>query len=419
MKPVGAAFAASDLGSKRTTNDDSYRIDVDLMLYVVCDGMRSAGPPGEASQLCSKTIHEVVSQKKSVLSSLITDSSEKNRARIANILRLAVQTASTRIYQSSKADLSRRELGTTADILLFVQDRAFIAHVGDGRIYLLRKGSVHLLTTDHLSDKPRHSPGADAEEPSYAAKFLSRAVGPQELVEVDLLELEILPDDLFLVCTDGLSDFMSLADLKAALGSHDVSALPGALVKLAKERGSSDNITAMIVSPGPVPIRDSPVDLVKRFDLVSSSNLFKHLEYAEVIKLLTLAKVKTYSKGQMLMQEGSAASEMLLLASGNVEVLKGNQVLTKEGKGKIFGEMGLFDDAPRSASIRATQDTAVLLFERADLIRFLKANATIAVKFFWALNRELSMRLRETSQELALQKTKTRSEGSGPSDLPF
>jgi CRP-like cAMP-binding protein len=121
----------------------------------------------------------------------------------------------------------------------------------------------------------------------------------------------------------------------------------------------------------------------------------------------------------MMISEGSASDEMFIVVSGKVTVKKAGQVISEKEKGAVFGEMGLFDHAPRSASVLANKATTVMVITRKDLLGLLRRDSQVAVKLLWALTQELNQRLRATSEDLAHAKASLESLGRVEAPFPL
>ena len=397
-------YGVTDIGSVRKSNEDFYLIDDDLSLFIVCDGVGGSLCGEIASEVSARTIRENVAKNKAVIERYVQDESKLNRDAIAQMLQTAVQAANSKIWSVSESDERKRGMCTTTDVLLLAGDHAFLAHVGDSRTYLLREGKVHQLTSDHKVAEEMQKQGLwtaeDAQKSGYS-NVLTRAVGVQKYVQCDTLLVELNQGDIFLLCSDGLHGYFSGNEFAEVATQVDLPRMPQALIQFAKDQGGGDNITAVVVRMDQ-PVENSPAfDALKKTETLGKVPLFRYLTYSELMQVLSLVRMQNFQAGHELMREGGKGDEMYIIVSGTVEVLKGGQVLAKRGKGEIFGDMGLFDNAPRSATVRTAEITVAMLITRKDLLTLLRRDSQIAVKFLWSLNQELSSRLRRTSQELA------------------
>jgi serine/threonine protein phosphatase PrpC len=410
-----SGFGRTDPGLKRKKNDDYFLVDDSLGLYVVCDGVGGHACGNEASELCARTIHEHIQAKSDLVRAYEAKLPQVTRSHLIDLLRKAVEAANERVHALGSSSPEKRGTSTTVDALLVTRDYAFLAHIGDSRIYLLRAGKAHQLTEDHKISRELVKEGVlseDQAEVSPYAHVLSRAVGPQKAVRSDLLQLELVPGDRFLLCSDGLADYLKGHDLVSDFGSRPIASVPEQLVAYAKEQGGHDNITAIAVSfEGRPSAPAAALDALRKSEILGKVPLFRYLEFAELVKVLSFVHLETFQAGTLLMEEGKPAEDLYILVSGTAEVLKDGQAIAQRAKGDVIGEMGLIDQAPRSASIRSKEPLTALRLARKDLVTLLRQESQIAVKFLWALNQELTQRLRSTTADLASARS--------TSELPF
>ena len=146
------SYGLSDIGRRRTVNEDAYLCDDQLGLWVVADGMGGHAAGEVASAIAVRTIHEEIKRERELLDDYMAGARGANRVTTREVLALmehAVQRACSRIHEEAQADSAKRGMGTTLSSLLILGQQGFIAHVGDSRIYLLRDGRVRQVTEDH------------------------------------------------------------------------------------------------------------------------------------------------------------------------------------------------------------------------------------------------------------------------------
>jgi PPM family protein phosphatase len=244
----------TDVGRTRTHNEDCIAIKEDLQLVVLADGMGGY----QAGEVASKIAVDVVIEE-------ITDSklTEKDIARIdpesgvsvaMRRLRGAIEKANNRIcsVQREREDLDG--MGTTIVAACFYDGRVGIAHVGDSRCYRLREGKLDQLTRDHSLVQDQLEKGLISEHEaahSPQKNLITRALGIDALAEADTHEFRTRTGDLYLLCSDGLSDMVETKGLLAELTSgHNVKEMVVRLVHAANEAGGRDNISAIVVRVG-------------------------------------------------------------------------------------------------------------------------------------------------------------------------
>ena len=292
--------------------------------------------------------------------------------------------------------------------LLIVGDRGYIAYVGDSRIYLLRGGIVYQLTEDHSLMNELIRQGkitAEAFDDSPYAQFkhaMTRAVGPNESVEVDTLDFDMIPGDSFLLCSDGLYEYLDDSDISRMLSLTEIKDIPGRLIDMANTRGGKDNITALIIQvPENADGSDRAAEINFTLDTLKSIPLFASLTYQQLVRIMNLTRIVPFDQGDVLCYEGDPAEALFVILRGGVELESGGTKVAALSEGSHFGEMALIDTSPRSATATATEAGKVLLINREDFFEILRKEAPLAVKLLWAFIQELTSRLRTTNEELS------------------
>lgn len=230
------AVGKTDPGLKRKHNEDAYATLEDHHLFVIADGMGRHAAGEVASQLCVDAITEAFN------SGNFGPPVEPPLPRRASRLRSAILLANTRILNAARENDAYSGMGTTVVSAYFSPNnqRVYIGHVGDSRCYRLRSGKLSQLTTDHTL-------GAAGIQGKSAA-VLSRAVGIEENVEVDVTMESPLPGDIYLLCSDGLSRMIGDEEIQATLeGEKDLDVATKVLIEKANQKGGRDNITTILV----------------------------------------------------------------------------------------------------------------------------------------------------------------------------
>jgi protein phosphatase len=230
------AVGRTDPGLKRKHNEDAYAILEDHHLFVIADGMGRHAAGEVASQLCVEAISEAFRTAD------FGPAREPVLPKRASRLRGAILLANDRILAAANENDAYTGMGTTVVCAYFSQNnqRVYIAHVGDSRCYRLRGGKLVQLTTDHTL-------GA-AGIKGMSASVLSRAVGIEENVDVDVNMESPLPGDVYLLCSDGLSRMVSSEEIQATLeATKTLEEATKILVDKANQGGGRDNITTILV----------------------------------------------------------------------------------------------------------------------------------------------------------------------------
>lgn len=252
--------AVTDVGRRRQSNEDHFLVNDELDLYVVCDGMGGYEGGEIASQIAVDTIEDVVARVEPGAGGGQSEGEGEQAPVLAGeALRYAVRLAGQRIWERGRREETLAQMGTTAVAMRFLANHVVLAHVGDSRAYLVRRGTIRQLTEDHsvVAEFVRLGVVAPENARTHPLKNqISRAVGHREDVEVDVLVHRVERGDRVLLCSDGLSNLVldvELAAILAADGPLDAAA--AALVALANERGGDDNITLVLAQ---VDALDSP-----------------------------------------------------------------------------------------------------------------------------------------------------------------
>jgi protein phosphatase len=236
----------TDVGMKRTNNEDAYLINDELNLFVVCDGMGGHVGGEFASGIAVNTVEEVLSSLEVDPQAEVQDDPvEATREKI----RYAVRLAGRRIFEKADAEPEFKGMGTTVVVLLIDGGNAFIAHVGDSRVYLSREDLFEQLTEDHSLVNEKIRAGVLTPEEARHHKLrniITRSLGYQEEVEVDVQVRALRRNDQFLLCTDGLSNLVEPVEIGETLRTLSPQNAARHLIDLACQRGGDDNITAII-----------------------------------------------------------------------------------------------------------------------------------------------------------------------------
>jgi protein phosphatase len=242
-------YGLTDLGRKRSTNEDAFYIDDELGLYVVADGMGGHAAGEVASREAVDTLYGMVKRGVRGLRELVDPLSDADARAACRLMESAVQAATYFVFSIAEIDRDKSGMGTTLSGLLVLGDYVVTAQVGDSRIYRIQDGAVEQLTEDHTLIAWQLKQGLIT--PQEAARsphrnVITRAVGNREYVQVDTKCVPLSPGVRFLLCSDGLHGYLRDSDIPAIVAMGGTSAV-ARFVKLANERGGKDNITAVLV----------------------------------------------------------------------------------------------------------------------------------------------------------------------------
>ena len=239
----------SDTGRVREHNEDSIAVRPDLGLAILADGMGGHLAGEVASRLA---VQSVVNELERALAEAPLASGDDDDGTEAVYLMLnTVAQANSLVYQNAQASVERTGMGTTLVLALFAASKVTIAHVGDSRAYRMRDTHLERLTQDHSMVEEAVRKGLFTREEAqrnFSKNIITRALGVGPDVDTDVQQFAVLAGDLYLLCSDGLTDLVSDADLQLALqqfGSN-LDELVGRLIALANTRGGHDNISVVL-----------------------------------------------------------------------------------------------------------------------------------------------------------------------------
>ncbi len=242
--------ACTDKGVVRPTNEDNFRISPERNLFVLSDGMGGAANGEVASAIAVDAVftpsHENGSGAAHAKSTARPEFSSD-----ANDLVGAIELANRKIHDEAMRDPASRGMGATIVAVRITGSRLALAHVGDSRAYLLRANVLEQLTADHslVAEQVRH--GLMTHEQAATSELqsvLTRALGMEEDVEIDADEIELLPRDSLLLCSDGLTRMVSETEIAVILEQAPTARMAAErLVQRANECGGHDNVTVIVI----------------------------------------------------------------------------------------------------------------------------------------------------------------------------
>lgn len=244
----------SDVGRRRTMNEDAYSCDDELGFYVVADGV---GGHNRGEVASAETVEQlgmwIIGAQRHLhrLFKAMSAGDPHARWEIRRLLESGLQSACYMIFGMAELDPEKRGMSTTCSAVLFGAGFCFAAHVGDSRVYRIRSGAVLQLTEDHtlINYKLKHGMITPEEAERASGKnVITRAVGHKDYVQVDTADIDCVPGDRFLLCSDGLHGYLeSDAEVSQLMEGGTLSSCVGAAIAMANERGGKDNITAVAV----------------------------------------------------------------------------------------------------------------------------------------------------------------------------
>jgi len=240
----------TDTGKVREHNEDAIGSNADIGLMVLADGMGGYNAGEVASGIAVQTITELASEGADRESRNDLDPST-GLMRQSIVLRDAVARANKIIFQTAQSQTHCEGMGTTLVCAMFYDNKVSLAHVGDSRAYRLRGNKFEQLTLDHSLLQELVDRGFYSEEEAQRStnrNYVTRALGVEPTVEVEVREYDVLPEDVFLLCSDGLPDMVEDEDIHLTISTFNASldVVGQQLVNLANEHGGRDNVSVML-----------------------------------------------------------------------------------------------------------------------------------------------------------------------------
>lgn len=238
------AFAKSDVGKAREMNQDYYYIspsESNINLYILADGMGGYKGGEIASKLATISVKNYIESN--------FENLPKEKEEILKLIKSSMEYANMVVYEKSKEDKELEAMGTTLEVCLIYNNKAYIGHVGDSRIYRIRKDILRKLTTDHSYVEKLVKDGTITKEQAVnhpKKNMLTKALGCTPFVEADVTVKGFIKDDIILMCSDGLTNMITEDEIYNMI-KMDYKVAPQNLVDKANENGGYDNITAIII----------------------------------------------------------------------------------------------------------------------------------------------------------------------------
>ncbi len=240
-------YGMTDIGMRRKENQDTVYIptkDSEVKLFIVADGMGGANAGGVASKMAIEYVkEEILSGYKEI---------GEDREKIEELLRKAIVGANKYVYNKSKNNEEYAGMGTTISVALIIKHKVYIGHIGDSRIYRIRKQVIRQLTKDHsyVQTLVQNGTITRAEAENHPQKnVLMKALGCEENIEPDILVKGFLKDDVLLMCSDGLTNMISVSDIYEEIinNKKDIESTCNNLISHSKMNGGYDNISVILI----------------------------------------------------------------------------------------------------------------------------------------------------------------------------
>lgn len=243
----------TDVGLARDHNEDAISWDFGRGIALLADGMGGHNAGEVASHQCLDKLDTILAS--ALDKSLDNLRPNKGVSRQATLVRRAINKANAAVFENAQDNKERKGMGTTLVLALFYDNQVVIAHIGDSRVYRLRNNKLEQITADHSLVRELLDKGAISEEEAEDNPYshvITKAVGIRPRVIAEIQEFDVLPGDVYLLCSDGLSDRVSRKEIEetlvAAGGLWERAAQR--LIDLANNKGGHDNISVVLAGVG-------------------------------------------------------------------------------------------------------------------------------------------------------------------------
>ena len=392
-----SAHGKTDIGQQRALNEDALLIDQQLGLFAVADGVGGHAAGEVAAALTMRTIGEHVRDRMKLVRRVL--SGNQSHHDLVRLVTEAALLACRSVHLDATNAPERSGMACTLTALLVAGNQAAMAHVGDSRLYLQRDGACEQLSTDHTLAHDLLRSGTltalQAKETRYS-RVLTRSIGGQAMVEVESLILDVLPDDTFLICSDGLSDsFESLSEVAAGLSQETVADLPDELVRLANERGGRDNITALVLRAQASDAEQEQLhqlgsEIRARVQALRRVGLFGSVRFVNLLRLLELSQLEEHAQGDVVIARDQTLERMLLVLNGRYRLESPGREPQVLRPGSCLGQTALLAERACRATLSAEQAGQLLSLKSSRFLELCSRRPWLGVDLLKRLATELS-----------------------------
>lgn len=405
------AWMHTDVGNVKPINEDSAAAHSEQGLFVVADGVSGR----EAGEVASQTLVEEFNKRAPALMEKLHQRdplhNDEHREELLHDLVTLIDEINGVVYQLGQQPEYNGGIATTVVAMLLWENAALVAHVGDSRIYLVRNQKIFRITEDHTYAellRKQHGAGALPERLSKRySHVLTRSIGSHPHVDVDVVFFDFYAGDRFLLCTDGLTDYLNGQELLQMMTTMPTDRVASALVQEAKDRGGRDNITAIFVD-----VEDSPahrtmslpqMDTLKKVDFLGELVLFRQLTTLELLRVLRVVYEHNYNDQELIVSEGERSDSIYLLVEGTVEVRRHGKTLATLAPGDHFGELSIFEGSTSSVDVVSVGRTLVFAVPHQHFKSMVSEDLALGNKLLWNITYQLANHLTRMNQQISAE----------------
>jgi serine/threonine protein phosphatase PrpC len=398
------AWIKTDVGRVRKNNEDNSLADTINGFFVVCDGMGGHEHGEIASGIAVEALRNYMHNAMTGLKAFSIDPSKQRRQWVEQVIRGAVQAANAEVYRAAAQKGAQENMGTTLSMLLFLSpNTAIIGHVGDSRIYRIRNIEVQQVTNDQTLAQEQIRQGAIRPEDADKVPFgntLLQAVGYQQDVNPDVVWIDVQPGDQFLLCSDGLSNYLIDDEIVTVFRKAHGDQIVPRLIDCANARGGRDNITAIVVEVEDSEDSLAATQLDLSSDILGRCPLFEGFEMAEIMRILPLGHLRVFITDETLQTEGQEGPGIFMVLSGRIGLYRKGTWLRTIGPGGHFGEIEFFDGRGAPSTARCEEEVRAILFPFDTLLNFAKEKPTLGNNLLLNIGKHHAQQLRNQQGRL-------------------
>ena len=394
------SMSVTDKGLVRKNNEDHLLEMPELGLFAIADGMGGELCGEVASETAVNALRDFVTENRAVIDAFQMNSSAENKVQVLDMLADALRDANAKVFKEADSRDIDGKMGTTLTVLLVIDSSGFMVHTGDSRLYMIRNGETTQLSTDHtlINDYKKQFGDYSGVFDAKFSGILTKAVGVQEYVEPEKLTFAILPEDKYLLCSDGLynglecdtPDFGSIFDEPFEDPQKEKERLKEAmrnLTDIVYKNGAPDNVSMILVS---VFTEDEEEvtgtrEFIKKFDKIRSMELFKDLEYKELLAVMAQVEIRTYNKYDVISKMSAADRELFIILDGKVSALKGTKLLKTFRSGDHIGDVAFLSGEVPAYNLFLDKTSSFLVIKKSAFDKIVAEEPIIGVKLLTQL----------------------------------
>ncbi|MBR6422182.1 protein phosphatase 2C domain-containing protein [bacterium] len=394
------SMSLTDKGLVRKNNEDHLLEMPEIGLFAVADGMGGELYGEVASETAINALRDFVTENRAVIDAFQMNSSAENKVQVLDMLADALRNANAKVFkEADKRDIDGK-MGTTLTALLVIDSSGFMVHTGDSRLYMIRNGETTQLSTDHtlINDYKKQFGDYSGVFDAKFSGILTKAVGIQEYVEPEKLTFAILPEDKYLLCSDGLynglecdtPDFGGIFDAPFEDPQKEKERLKEAmrnLTDIVYKNGAPDNVSMILVSAFSEDEEEvtGTREFIKKFDKIRSMELFKDLEYKELLAVMAQVEIRTYNKYDVISKMSAADRELFIILDGKVSALKGTKLLKTFRSGDHIGDVAFLSGEIPTYNLFLDKTSSFLVIKKSAFDKIVAEEPIIGVKLLTQL----------------------------------